>query len=225
MVRRRAESLTYVCRSYIPNSRVALVCSARSSHTKALGTTNLLLQASKEALTPPNRNGASGSATPYFPKRVGSGFFDGRDKDRSTSGERERERDFSPAAREMNGSLMSSISSLRELDLRSTAGSGSSSPSPFQSSGRRSGSPTSPMLEKTPGQSDGFHETVDTIKRGHLEAARKTIREGPIRDELEDEIERDCETLRGFLHAAQVSLYSRFFGQAVIQADPTNLGD
>lgn len=100
---------------------------------------------------------------------------------------------------------MSSISSLRELDLRSSAaGSGSSSPSPFQSTGRRSGSPTSPMLEKT--GSEGFHETVDTIKKGHLEAARKTIREGPIRDELEDEIERDCETLRGFLHAAQVGL-------------------
>jgi aspartate kinase len=173
------------------------VCSARSSHTKALGTTNLLLQASKEALAPISRNGAgaSGSATPYFPKRVGSGFFDGR----------ERDRDQSPAAKElqMNGSLMSSISSLRELDLR--AGSGASSPSPFQSTGRRSGSPTSPIDEKAPGAtSEGFHDTVDTIKRGHLEAARKAIREGPVRDELEDEIERDCETLRGFLHAAQV---------------------
>ena len=106
---------------------------------------------------------------------------------------------------------MSSISSLRELDLRSGTGSGSSSPSPFQSSGRRSGSPTSPMLERqvaaaaAAGSSGGFHDTVDTIKKGHLEAARKVIREGPIRDELEDEIERDCETLRGFLHAAQVS--------------------
>lgn len=55
------------------------------------------------------------------------------------------------------------------------------------------------------GNNGGFHDTVDTIKKGHLEAARKVIREGPIRDELEDEIERDCETLRGFLHAAQVS--------------------
>jgi aspartate kinase len=104
----------------------------------------------------------------------------------------------------MNGSLMSSISSLRELDLR--GGSGASSPSPFQSSGRRSGSPTSPIDEKAPGATgEGFHDTVDTIKKGHLEAARKAIRAGPIRDELEDEIERDCETLRGFLHAAQVS--------------------
>lgn len=197
-------------RSYIPNSKVALVCSARSSHTKALGTTNLLLQASKEALAPTNR--ASGSATPYFPKRVGSGFFDGRD----------RERDQSPAARElqMNGSLMSSISSLRELDLRS--GSGASSPSPFQSTGRRSGSPTSPIDEKAPGaSSEGFHDTVDTIKKGHLEAARKAIRAGPIRDELEDEIERDCETLRGFLHAAQVSL-----PRPALEKSPlTSLGD
>jgi aspartate kinase len=158
-----------------------------------------LLQASKEALAPTSRNGASGSATPYFPKRVGSGFFDGR----------ERERDQSPAARElqMNGSLMSSISSLRELDLRGGAGSGASSPSPFQSTGRRSGSPTSPVDEKVPRPtSEGFHDTVDTIKKGHLEAARKAIRAGPVRDELEAEIEKDCETLRGFLHAAQVSL-------------------
>jgi aspartate kinase len=102
---------------------------------------------------------------------------------------------------------MSSISSLRELDLRSNHGSGSSSPSPFQSSGRRSGSPTSPMLERqaaAAASNEGFHDTVDTIKKGHMDAARKVIREGPIRDELEDEIERDCETLRGFLHAAQV---------------------
>lgn len=108
----------------------------------------------------------------------------------------------------MNGSLMSSISSLRELDLRGGPVSGASSPSPFQSTGRRSGSPTSPVDEKAPRVTgEGFHDTVDTIKKGHLEAARKAIRAGPVRDELEDEIERDCETLRGFLHAAQVSPY------------------
>lgn len=117
---------------------------------------------------------------------------------------------------------MSSISSLRELDLRSP--SGSSSPSPFQSSGRRSGSPTSPMFEKASAPAnEGFHETVDTIKRGHLEAARKCVREGPIRDELEDEIERDCETLRGFLHAAQVGRVT--MPKWDDRADQLSLGD
>lgn len=51
----------------------------------------------------------------------------------------------------------------------------------------------------------GFHETVDTIKRGHLEAAKASLREGAMRDELIQEIEWDCENLRGFLQAAQVS--------------------
>ena len=49
-----------------------------------------------------------------------------------------------------------------------------------------------------------FHETVDVIKKGHLEAARKTLGPSSLRDELEDEIERDCEALRSFLTAAQI---------------------
>ncbi|ORY33373.1 putative aspartate kinase [Naematelia encephala] len=165
------DSITRIVDSYIPNSRVALVCSARSSHTKALGTTNLLLQASTEALQPR----ASGSQTPFFPKRVGSGFFAPRDA----------------VGREMSASMMSSISSLREMDL------GSSSPSPFQPSGRRSPDSPSPP-------SDTFNETVDTIKKGHLQAARLSLRPGPLRDELEEEIERDCDSLRSFLQAAQI---------------------
>lgn len=170
-------------RSYIPNSRVALVCSARSSHTKALGTTNLLLQASREALQPPSARPTSGSQTPFFPKRVGSGFFGARDSSRDP--------------------MISSITSLSQLEVRS------SSPSPFTpSASGRSRSPTSPT---TPGpqsgvaESSAFHETVDVIKKGHLEAARRTLKAGPLRDELEEEIERDCETLREFLYAAQVS--------------------
>jgi len=45
---------------------------------------------------------------------------------------------------------------------------------------------------------------VDLIKKGHLEAARKSLRAGPLRDELEEEIERDCDSLKDFLYAAQV---------------------
>ena len=46
---------------------------------------------------------------------------------------------------------------------------------------------------------------MDVIKKGHLEAARRTLKAGPLRDELEEEIERDCDQLREFLYAAQVS--------------------
>ncbi|WWC64495.1 uncharacterized protein I303_107105 [Kwoniella dejecticola CBS 10117] len=181
------ESITKIVESYISSrTNVAIVCSARSSHTKALGTTNLLLQASREALTPPSSSsaagGVSGTTTPFFPKRVGSGFF-GKD-------------------------LSSSVSSLSQLDIN---GSGrSSSPSPFFSSNRSRSPPKSPTTPSTSAaqevqdQEEGFHKTVDLIKKGHLEAARVTLRAGPLRDELEDEIERDCESLRGFLYAAQI---------------------
>ncbi len=193
-------------RSYIPSSRVAVVCSARSSHTKALGTTNLLLQASREALRPPtptDRPSQSGTQTPFYPKRVGSGFFgNGPSREASTS----------RAEKDMSSSMMSSISSLRDIDLRS------SSPSPFQPSGR-SRSPTSPT---TPGAgafnigpsepSAAFHDTVDTLKKGHLEAAKDAVRPGPMRIELEEEIERDCESLRSFLSAAQVCCVVAFAG-------------
>lgn len=208
-------------RSYIPNSRVALVCSARSSHTKALGTTNLLLQASREALQPPASSSAvpqtpgglaSGAQTPFFPKRVGSGFFGGSASGSFTSVDDKpgRNKDASTPS----GSLMSSVASLRELDISSNT-QRSSSPSPFTPTGRRS--PTSPVASGANGsgngqvpppsqaQESGFHSTVDTLKAGHLEAAQKTVRAGPLRDELEEEIERDCEILRSFLQAAQVS--------------------
>ncbi|KAJ7255386.1 hypothetical protein C8J57DRAFT_1346351 [Mycena rebaudengoi] len=53
--------------SYIDSNKVAVVCSARSGSTKALGTTNLLLRAASEALRrrPPNApQTMSGYATP-----------------------------------------------------------------------------------------------------------------------------------------------------------------
>lgn len=50
-----------------------------------------------------------------------------------------------------------------------------------------------------------FDETVDQIKRDHLEAARKVIKTEEVLREVEDELEYDCERLRGFLKAAQAS--------------------
>ncbi|WRT70148.1 uncharacterized protein IL334_007142 [Kwoniella shivajii] len=200
------DSITKIVESYIANNtKVALVCSARSSHTKALGTTNLLLQASREALHPPSSSelnkdssNPSGANTPFFPKRVGSGFFGNGNSNGSGTGSSNK--DFS---------ISSSISSLTQSDLNLNR---SSSPSPFTPSSSTKGrsrsppkSPTTPagaaLVEDT---QEGFHNTVDLIKKGHLEAARKTLRPGPLRDELEDEIEKDCESLRGFLYAAQI---------------------
>ncbi|KAL1412789.1 Aspartokinase [Vanrija albida] len=177
------DSITQIVESYLKTNRVAIVCSARSTQTKALGTTNLLLQASREALQPSkSRPDASGYQTPLYPKRVGSGFF--------------------------SGSMISSFSSLKD-DTPAR----SSSPSPFHPiSGRkddksRSHSPTD-SEPTTPTGSEPleprFHQTVDTIKRSHLDAARATLKEGPLRDELEEEIERDCEVLRSFLNAAHI---------------------
>lgn len=185
-------------RSYIPGNRVAVVCSARSTQTKALGTTNLLLQASREALQPVSARGpngaASGDETPLYPKRVGSGYF--------------------------SASVLSSLSSLKDgadaLRERNTERfaepTRSASPSPFTpSSNARSRSPTGPDSgPDTPlGGSEvydpAFNATVDTIKAGHLDAARQALRAGPLRVELCEEIERDCEALRSFLNAASVS--------------------
>ncbi|XP_006463701.1 hypothetical protein AGABI2DRAFT_208605 [Agaricus bisporus var. bisporus H97] len=52
--------------NYIDQHKVALVCSARSGSTKALGTTNLLLRASSEALQRPNLATSNGK-TPETP--------------------------------------------------------------------------------------------------------------------------------------------------------------
>jgi len=169
------------------------VCSARSTQTKALGTTNLLLQASREALLPASARAGSGTGsasgyqTPLYPKRVGSAYF--------------------------SASMMSSLSSLKDFKEREKEDPArSSSPSPFQPIGSRSRSPTTshpetPLSGPTPGESfdPAFNATVDTIKRGHLDAARQALRAGALRAELCDEIERDCENLRAFLNAANVS--------------------
>jgi aspartate kinase len=50
-----------------------------------------------------------------------------------------------------------------------------------------------------------FHATVDLIREEHVNEAKRSVRDPGILKELEAEIERDCEWLRGFLFAAQVS--------------------
>lgn len=50
-----------------------------------------------------------------------------------------------------------------------------------------------------------FNLTVDQIKADHLEAARSNIKDADILAELEEDLDYDCERLRSFLLAAQVS--------------------
>ena len=52
-----------------------------------------------------------------------------------------------------------------------------------------------------------FDDTVDQIKKDHLEAARKVIKGSQVLREVEEELEYDCERLRGFLNATQVCSY------------------
>ncbi|EGO03421.1 hypothetical protein SERLA73DRAFT_83373 [Serpula lacrymans var. lacrymans S7.3] len=153
---------------YIDQHKVAIVCSARSGSTKALGTTNLLLKAASEALQrPPNKPVTTpGTATPLT-----NGMF-GRSLDSPVSG-----------------------------SSRTRSASSPRSPSPS----------TSGMFSLTPltvpqvGQDiPGFNQTVDLIRSEHMTAAKTCVRDPDIRQELEAEIERDCDWLRGFLFAAQV---------------------
>ncbi|RDB30250.1 putative aspartokinase [Hypsizygus marmoreus] len=62
--------------NYIDQHKVAIVCSARSGSTKALGTTNLLLRASGQTLQPRRRKSSapSGTATPISRGLFGAGL-------------------------------------------------------------------------------------------------------------------------------------------------------
>ncbi len=70
-------ALNFIHRNYIDDNKVAIVCSARSGSTKALGTTNLLLRAASEALkrTKPASASASGAATPVSRGLFGAGSY------------------------------------------------------------------------------------------------------------------------------------------------------
>lgn len=54
------------------------------------------------------------------------------------------------------------------------------------------------------GSSPGFDKTVDVIRAEHLTSARTFVHNPILLQELESEIEHDCEGLRSFLFAAQV---------------------
>ncbi|THH05647.1 hypothetical protein EW146_g9846, partial [Bondarzewia mesenterica] len=151
---------------YLDQHKLAIVCSARSGSTKALGTTNLLLRAASEALQQQPRQPSSsttpttpGTATPFT-----ASLFR-RDRDPSSSSALQSPRSGSPP----------SLSNSLTLSLAMTAS------------------------EQHP-----FSATVDVIRDEHLTAAKKAVKDESVLEELEAEIERDCECLRAFLYATQV---------------------
>jgi aspartate kinase len=61
------------------------------------------------------------------------------------------------------------------------------------------------LTEPQTGQtSPQFNTTVDLIRSEHLNAARESVKDPVLLEELEAEIEKDCDWLRSFLFAAQV---------------------
>lgn len=148
------------------------MCSARSGSTKSLGTTNLLLKASSEAL-----------------QRPATGTF--RDPGYCTPG-------------------MSRTSRSRDWTspLHSPDGSRSRSPScSVLPNGGLSSTLTMSSIPPPTGNNDPpFFATVDLIRSEHMMAARSSITSPTILRELEEEIEKDCDALRSFLMAIQVSI-------------------
>ena len=151
-------TLTYHHRDYLDQHKVAIVCSARSGSTKALGTTNLLLKAASEALQRSRSPSETGTNTP-------------------------------------NGVFSRFSQSQSPL----------SSPRPRSKSSPRSDSPFGTLsMTSANGTPSSFNGTVDILRLEHLTAARSAVRDPEILKELEYEIERDIDSLRSFLFAAQV---------------------
>ena len=155
-----------------------IVCSARSGSTKALGTTNLLLRAASEALKPFRQPGTPGFQTPAWGSAWGS----------------------APSSPGPRLEMLSSLSPQQFTPLNLPL---DGSPS---STSRKSDGITSAYIPPNYQQpSFSFSETVELIRSEHITAARLAIRSTTILRELESEFERDCDGLRNFLFAAQVS--------------------
>ncbi|KIJ27346.1 hypothetical protein M422DRAFT_37825 [Sphaerobolus stellatus SS14] len=164
--------------AYLDDYRVAVVCSARSGSTKALGTTNLLLRAASEALQRGNSAGLVAAIPPQTPGTAtppaAANYF----------GRPQAQDAFSASTPPMSPTTRT----------RSHSSPRSSSPSPFSCiSG----------LAFTP-QAPSFNATVDLLKSEHITAAKQSVNDPGILRELITEIEQDCEGLRNFLFAAQV---------------------
>jgi aspartate kinase len=178
-----------------PNVRLAIVCSARSGHTKALGTTNLLLQAAKEALQVEEESDAQGSPDTQSLSNSVSSLANGNSHSHSSSAFSRNGRGLSRTgssllsgnqARRSEGASLSSTnldSRLKGLSMEKGEGEGAA----------------------TPPVATGYNATVDKIMNDHLEAVRLAVTKNvEARDRLESDIVEDCEKLRDFLMAAKI---------------------
>ncbi|TFK22168.1 aspartate kinase [Coprinopsis marcescibilis] len=181
---------TDIVANYLDNNKVAIVCSARSGSTKALGTTSLLLKAASEALSPQPKSHLKSSSS---------------DKVNCTTS--------SPGT-----GANTPTTSYRGLFGRTYhyGSDGSQSPPTSPKSQSRSSRSSSPQRnglfgftpinnsEAKKTNMPDFHATVDLIKEEHFKAARGSVRDPEILSELEEEIDRDCEWLRSYLYAAKI---------------------
>lgn len=162
-------------RKYLDNHRVAVVCSARSGSTKAMGTTNLLLRAAGEAI---QRNRISGTLS-RTPSIGDSSYFWGR-----------------PQAQDAFNSNSPPSTPLVGFRARGYSSPRSTSPSPFQ---------LTPISSIVTGQGQPYIGTVDLVKSEHIAAAMQSVRDPALLKDLIGEIENDCDNLRSFLAATQVT--------------------
>jgi len=65
--------------------------------------------------------------------------------------------------------------------------------------------------EATKAESTEWVNIIDGVQEAHIAAAREVVRSRAIFDEFRVEVERECGGLRGFLGAAQVSLFIYLF--------------
>ncbi|PWZ00879.1 putative HOM3-L-aspartate 4-P-transferase [Testicularia cyperi] len=179
--------------SYLANNKVAIVCSARSGQTKALGTTNLLLQAAGEALDEAHTPSASlsnsvasltnGVQTPIH--RPGSAFS----RKASSRG--------TPVGRIEPLSSNVLDNKLEQLKLNGNGKAGSAAANAAAKADADSDSDNEPA--------SGFNATVDRILSDHIASARKAVtKDLQLREQLEADITEDCERLRDFLLAAKI---------------------
>ncbi|PWN47039.1 aspartate kinase [Violaceomyces palustris] len=209
--------------SYLANNKVAIVCSARSGQTKALGTTNLLLQAASEALSPPSAPPTPGPASlsnslaslttgtpnsqhpaPASVVRPGSAFAR-RSSSRSTP------------TRSDSLALSSTVldKKLNSLKLEGGTPKPSSNPQPNGSADETATKDNEKRVQEdedglvsSDSESEaviGYDATVDRIMADHIDSVRKAVtRDSDLRDRLEREVVEDCERLRDFLMAAKI---------------------
>ncbi|KZS97301.1 aspartate kinase [Sistotremastrum niveocremeum HHB9708] len=166
---------------YLDQHKIAIVCSARSGTTKALGTTNLLLKAASQTLGGKKPAGIShergvsspGTNTPLS-------IFWGK----------------------TNGAASPPCSPSRTRDRQeSVTSNGSPTLNASVPVGSSQGSVPPLSLSSS---SSSFGVTVDLIQTEHVSAARANVRTPEILQELEAEIESDCEGLKAYLAASQI---------------------